>query len=1666
MPAPAPVDTLRSSPLGGRSARYAALRETQRSRLEQAKSLFAAAWKARGPRDSHVDVASYLPAIGDELRVVALYELIAIDLEKRWAQGEEVFLEQYAEAFPELGSADQLPADLISAEYEARARHAQPPDIESYQPRFPPRFAELQQILAAAMTATCPAVCDSTIPISASGSPAESSANSSTLATGGTLRAARDAAVSEPADAPLSDSRATLRAGEVRGSSPPQTVGPQSGGYQLVACIGAGNYGEVWRGMAPGGIEVAVKIVHWTSGDRLTQVELRALELMKRLRHAFLVQVQAYWLEGGRLHIVMDMCDGSLERRFEECRAAGLPGIPPPELLGYLREAADALDYLHANQVLHRDVKPANILLASGHAKLADFGLARLFTPEKSEIKATMTGTPLYMGPEVWDQKVGPASDQYSLASSYVELRLGRPLFEAASQHEVMIKHLTAVPDLAPLPAAEQKVLLKALAKKTEERYGSCAEFIGELQRALAVEKPVSSRQWVLAALVIAGAILGGGLAGVSRRWLAPTVSITPSAGPTTTVPVPGPEDKRKPATPSTAKETTATEPTATETTAEPGMGRAGPERGSTPLVDAVALKDRLRQHVKDWPSFQDAAADYLAILPGAAAGAEFRDLKRQCLAGWLQNQYLLSDEWMEDPSQQGALETCLAEMEKCLPASDSIASEPPPREANLAALLRVELEMVRWDAKEGKPYPADARRAWGSRLRIDPSDPLAPFADFLLARVKARWDDAGQSGLSLDSREKQVLESWSPDDGWQQPQRTRQASLILTRLAEEKLRLRMDAGPLQPFYSLLRTQPRDDGLLRQVGESLDQAGRLDQENAWANGLRAVVRAVAAIKKGDTADWDEIADLAGKSQAGKDWPQAPEEANAHRRRAVALVKALSVAHLPARQSALACREALSAFHAILQETFHDRDGETPFDETLYRFVVRPALQLRLEETDKDEKLAALQAAKGRLLERDQKSILVEMSIGDGTAPRDALALEQAREAYNRAQELDPSRQEYAAGYARATLKLPRQLYDAAIRHAAPQLEKIVLQFDPDGTTKDVSLRFVEARLKEIQAGKETDRDKYLAAAIPALEGYRSVEQATSARDPYELRNTALINASGLHVVAAYRTAIQSAREIPPDGIDISPAGKPIGEMTKYDHLQQAISMARKVSAGGWLTKYALTSMGNAYEDLAFYCEKTDYYPLAESSFSKAVEEHPWATATSAQVYARLCRGRARLRWVQDPAETAPPDVRQQRLRAAYADLKHVCDAADKSQAAFRAEAELWLANVLVESAKYGPGTLASAGGQDDTVEWLPLSQLIQPELNQADVAAELRLRFENWRDGRQHALHAAGVAKASSLEDHTKMKLMGLHIGSDLATNLDDLIIKAQKERLDVQRLLLGLKPEPLREEAAKQADEILDDALQAPVLINEGLALDALNQLLGAVQDKDAALAAIDKHKSLFTGKGREDQLFYVLCSEIGYLDPNGPQRAAKLAQARRVADGIANPDKKNDALARWWWYHAETERQKLTREFIAANPGKLPEHLTPFQEAEKLWAQSVGPDVTECLDKLRQRTVRALVAGGVDDQFVNTLERQRLLRFAKETDPLRKNVIALLNSWVQATKQMPWPPGQGRLIYQTYHDCFIAEAFMKGSALTRDDIATLEEIEKQLEQLGKKWQ
>src|SRR5262249_29396207 len=115
---------------------------------------------------------------------------------------------------------------------------------------------------------------------------------------------------------------------------------------------------------------------------------------------------------------------------------------------------------------------------------VADFGLAR--GHEAPEAPMTFAGTPAYMAPEVWEGEGGPASDQYSLASTYVALRQGKPAFKPGPITELMKAHLAGQVEFAHfIPEPEREVLRKALARSGADRYRSCAEFVDELAVAL-----------------------------------------------------------------------------------------------------------------------------------------------------------------------------------------------------------------------------------------------------------------------------------------------------------------------------------------------------------------------------------------------------------------------------------------------------------------------------------------------------------------------------------------------------------------------------------------------------------------------------------------------------------------------------------------------------------------------------------------------------------------------------------------------------------------------------------------------------------------------------------------------------------------------------------------------------------------------------------------------------------------------------------------------------------------------------------------------------------------------------------------------------------------------------------------------------------------------------
>jgi eukaryotic-like serine/threonine-protein kinase len=251
-------------------------------------------------------------------------------------------------------------------------------------------------------------------------------------------------------------------------------------GYRLIERIGAGGYGEVWRAEAPGGLTKAIKLVFGTQHEKRATNELRALDHVRAVRHPFLLSLERIEVVDGRLLVVTELADGSLKDRFDECRRDGKPGIPRDELLSYMRDAADALDFMSSAHALqHLDIKPENLLLLAGHVKVADFGLVK----DVRQSQASMVGgmTPLYAAPEVFRGCPSNRSDQYSLAIVYQEMLTGTLPFIGSNAAELTLHHLNNEPDLTPLSAGDRYCLSRALGKDPEHRYTSCRELIDSL---------------------------------------------------------------------------------------------------------------------------------------------------------------------------------------------------------------------------------------------------------------------------------------------------------------------------------------------------------------------------------------------------------------------------------------------------------------------------------------------------------------------------------------------------------------------------------------------------------------------------------------------------------------------------------------------------------------------------------------------------------------------------------------------------------------------------------------------------------------------------------------------------------------------------------------------------------------------------------------------------------------------------------------------------------------------------------------------------------------------------------------------------------------------------------------------------------------------------------
>ncbi len=282
-------------------------------------------------------------------------------------------------------------------------------------------------------------------------------------------------------------------------------AGRKLGRYVLSRKIGAGGMAEVWEAFDEGlHRSVAVKVVRDEIAGEAEFRErfIREARLAAQLEHPRILPIYDFGTEGGVTYLVMPLLPGgSLKERISG-------PMPADEAVEALAAIAAALDHAHGRGVLHRDVKPSNVLVdASGSLLLADFGLAKN-TAVSSELTVAgmVVGTPAYMAPEqAVGRPVDARADQYALGIVAFELLTGRTPFRSESPFAVLDKHLREAPPppssfVPDLPPEVDAVLAKALSKQPQERFGTCRQMVEALAAALGTSMPLRPSTAVRAA--------------------------------------------------------------------------------------------------------------------------------------------------------------------------------------------------------------------------------------------------------------------------------------------------------------------------------------------------------------------------------------------------------------------------------------------------------------------------------------------------------------------------------------------------------------------------------------------------------------------------------------------------------------------------------------------------------------------------------------------------------------------------------------------------------------------------------------------------------------------------------------------------------------------------------------------------------------------------------------------------------------------------------------------------------------------------------------------------------------------------------------------------------------------------------------------------------------
>jgi serine/threonine protein kinase len=409
-----------------------------------------------------------LPPEGDCLRRPALIEMVKIDLERRWQQGQRAKLEGYLKALPELGALDRLPADLLLAEYESRRQCGAPADLAEFARRFPRQADELRRLVEQTPDEAARATRQ---PGHESTRPGDHEADA-----GGSAWPALP--VAQPAGRVTPDIPTPVSGWPARRPTP---LPKRLGRYRIVRELGRGAMGTVYLAQDPQLDRlVAIKVPQFTAtdGPEVRQRFLSEARAAATIEHPNVCPVYDVGEIDGIPYLTMAYLQGQPLARLLERPTP----LPERQVAVLVRQLALALQSAHQRGIIHRDLKPSNIMINQrGEPVILDFGLARRLSQEARLTQSGQPlGTPAYMSPEQVAGAVramGPGCDIYALGVILYQLLTGRLPFEGpmaevlgqivTRQPEPPSKHR---PDLDPRLEA---ICLKALSKGIADRHAS-----------------------------------------------------------------------------------------------------------------------------------------------------------------------------------------------------------------------------------------------------------------------------------------------------------------------------------------------------------------------------------------------------------------------------------------------------------------------------------------------------------------------------------------------------------------------------------------------------------------------------------------------------------------------------------------------------------------------------------------------------------------------------------------------------------------------------------------------------------------------------------------------------------------------------------------------------------------------------------------------------------------------------------------------------------------------------------------------------------------------------------------------------------------------------------------------------------------------------------------